>query len=172
MSVYTMENWKSDRTFNAEPGQEISEDIYNEMLNCMPPKTLPRDKAAQALEAYRIPVHAGFLMGEPHSDSKDGNLYLAFGMNDYGKGKHYYYLGLSLPAKVLHGVYYYFDCLNAFVNNGYFKESDFKDDADAIKTGANYEATVYKCEYRHGERISSKELYNPWAIFEEKGATV
>lgn len=110
-------------------------------------------------------------MGEPHSASKDGQLYLAFGMNDYGKGKHYYYLGLSLPAKVLHGTYYYFDCLNAFVNDGLFKESEFADDAEAISTGANYEATVYKYEYKHGERVSSKVLYDPWACFDEKGAT-
>lgn len=171
MDVYTMEKWQQDRSFSAEPGQEITEDVYNEMLNCMPPKTLPRGKAEQALQDYRIPVHAGFLMGEPHSASKDGQLYLAFGMNDYGKGKHYYYLGLSLPAKVLHGTYYYFDCLNAFVNDGLFKESEFADDAEAISTGANYEATVYKYEYKHGERVSSKVLYDPWACFDEKGTT-
>lgn len=162
MDVYTMEKWQQDRSFSAEPGQEITEDVYNEMFNCMPPKTLPQGKAEQALQDYHIPVHAGFLMGA----SK-----LAFGMNDYGKGKHYYYLGLSLPAKVLHGTYYYFDCLNAFVNDGLFQESEFADDAEAINTGANYEATVYKYEYRHGERVSSKVLYDPWACFDEKGAT-
>jgi hypothetical protein len=95
-----MGKWQQDRSFSAEPGQEITEDVYNEMLNCMPPKTLPRGKAEQALQDYRIPVHAGFLMGEPHSASKDGQLYLAF-VERLRKGKHYYYLWLSLPAKVL-----------------------------------------------------------------------
>lgn len=46
MDVYTMEKWQQDRSFSAEPGQEVTEDVYNEMLNCMPPKTLPRGKAA------------------------------------------------------------------------------------------------------------------------------
>ncbi len=167
-SIYSMEDWKQDRSFNAKPGQEISEDVYNEMLNCMPPKTLPSGKAEQALQDFSIPVHAGFLMGEPHSTDKETGkeLYLAFGMNDYGKGKHYYYLGLSLPPVVLNGVYYFFDCLNAFVNHGYFKASEFKDDKEAVSFGANYEATVYKYEYKHGERVSSALLYDPWACFD------
>ena len=94
MELYTMEQWKADRTFKAEPGQEITEDIYEEMLNCMPPRTLPREKARQALQDYKIPVNAGFLMGEPHSSDQRGQYYLAFGNN----GKHYYYLGLSLSG--------------------------------------------------------------------------
>lgn len=113
MDVYTMEKWQQDRSFSAEPGQEITEDVYNEMFNYIPPKTLPQGKAKQALQDYRIPVHAGFLMGA----------------------------------------------------------SKLADDAEAISTGANYEATVYKYEYRHGERVSSKVLYDPWACFDEKGAT-
>lgn len=171
MSIYTKADWEKDRTFNAEAGQEISEEIYNDMLNCMPPENLPRSKAEQALQDYSIPVHAGFLMGEPHSCNKDGDqLYLAFGMNDYGKGKHYYYLGLSIKAPELHGKYYYFDCLNAVVNK-YFLVSAFKDDNDAIKTAADYEATLYKYEFRHGERVSSAVLYDPWDCFNnEMGA--
>jgi ribosomal protein S6 len=162
MELYTMEQWKADRTFKAEPGQEIAADVYEQMLNCMPPKTLPQEKARQALQDYKIPVHAGFLMGEPHSSDKRGQHYLAFGMNDYGKGKHYYYLGLSLPVKKIQdGSYYFMDCLNAFVNGGLFPASEFKDDADAIQTAANYEATLYKYEYKHGERISSVALYEP-----------
>lgn len=94
MELYTMEQWKADRTFKAEPGQEITEDIYEEMLNCMPPRTLPREKARQALQDYKIPVNAGFLIGEPHSSDQRGQYYMAFGNN----GKHYYYLGLSLSA--------------------------------------------------------------------------
>lgn len=165
MSIYTMENWKNDRTFNADPGQEITAEIYEEMLNCMPPKDLPTGKARQALSDYNVPVHAGFLMGEPHSCDKDGQLYLAFGMNDYGKGKKYYFLGLSHAAPVLHGIYYYMDCMNAFVNGGLFPEKEFTDEQEAINTAANYEATLYKYEFRHGEKISSRVIYDPWEIF-------
>ena len=161
MDVYTMAQWQADREFKATPGQEITEDVYNNMLNALPPKDIPTEKARQALRDYNIPVHAGFLMGEPHSSDKHGQYYLAFGMNDYGKGKHYYYLGLSLPTRKLHGTYYHFDCMNAFVNDGLFKANEFKDDAEAIQYAADYEATLYKYEYRNGERISSAVIYEP-----------
>ena len=161
MALYTMEQWTADGTFNAEPGQEITADVYEAMLNCMPPGKLPREKARQALRDYGIPVHAGFLMGEPHSSDKRGQYYLAFGMYDYGKGKHYYYLGLSLPARQIpDGIYYFMDCMD-FVNDGLFPQSEFNDDADAIQTAANYEATLYKYEYRNGAQINSTVLYQP-----------
>lgn len=167
--IYGMEDWKRDGSFSAKPGQEVSEGVYSAMLNCAPPKTLPSGKAKQALQDLNIPVHAGFLMGEPHSTDKETGkeLYLAFGMNNYGKGSRYYYLGLSLPPVVLDGIYYFFDCLNAFVNNGLFKESEFKDDGDAVSFGANYEATVYKYEYKNGERVGSALLFDPWACFND-----
>lgn len=161
MNIYTMEQWRADREFKAAPGQEIEAAIYDEMLNVLPPKDIPTEKARQALHDYNIPVHAGFLMGEPHSSDRHGQYYLAFGMNDYGKGKHYYYLGLSLPARRLHGVYYHFDCMNAFVNDGIFKADEFKDDAEAIQYAADYEATLYKYEYKGGERVSTAVLYEP-----------
>lgn len=86
MEIYTAEAWANDGTFKAAPGQEITEEIYNQMLNCLPPKTLPRSKAEQALQDYSIPIRAGFMMGEPYSTGRDGReLYLAFGSNDYGK---------------------------------------------------------------------------------------
>lgn len=100
-------------------------------------------------------------MGEPHSNDKDGLLYLAFGMNDYGKGKHYYYLGLSHTTKRL----------NAFVNGGYFKASKFKDEQEAIQTAANYEATLYKYEYKDGERINSALIYDHFKCFENTETT-
>ena len=162
MDIYTIEQWETDRNFKAQPGQEITEAVYEEMLNCLPHRTLQQQRARKELQDYKIPVHAGFLMGEPHSSDKRGQYYLAFGMNDYGKGKHYYYLGLSLPIKkIADGSYYFMDCMNAFVNDGLFPAAEFKDDADAIQTAANYEATLYKYEYRHGERISSAVLYEP-----------
>jgi len=160
-NIYTMQQWQADRDFKAEPGQEIAEDVYNEMLDVMPAKTLPKETARRALQAFDIPVHAGFLMGEPTDSSPQGLLYRAFGMNDYGKGKHYYYLGLSLPARRLNGIYYYFDCMNAFVNDGLFNAAEFDGDRDAIQHAANYEATLYKYEYRDGERISSAVIYEP-----------
>lgn len=159
--IYTMEQWTADREFRADPGQEITEDVYNEMLNAMPPATLPREKAEQALQDYKVPVHAGFLMGEPTTASKDGPLYRAFGMNNYGKGAHYYYLGLSLPVKRRTGTYYFMECMNAFVNDGLFPADQFQTDAEAIRTAADYEATLYKQEWRDGERISSHCIYSP-----------
>lgn len=71
----------------------------------------------------------------------------------------------SYKQAELHGVYYFFDCLDASVNK-LFKASEFKDDNEAISWGSNYEATVIKVEYRHGEKISSKVIYEPWACFE------
>lgn len=159
--VYTMEQWKRDGYFNAEAGREVSEEVYNAMLNCVPPKTLPRSKAEQALQDYRLPVHVGFLMGEPHSSDKDGALFLAFGMNDYGRGKHYYYLGLSHEAPTLCGSYYFFDCMDAFITDRYWKQSAFKDDAEAISMAADYEATLYRITYKHGERVETVVLYEP-----------
>ena len=162
MDIYSMEQWKQDGNFKAEPGQEITEAVYDEMLNCMPPRSLPQNKARQVLREYDLPIHAGFLMGEPYSTGKHGETYyLSFGMNDYGKGKHFYYLGLATPAPILNGTYYYMDCMNAFINDGLFPAAEFEGDADAIQHAANYEATLYKYEYRDGERISSATLYEP-----------
>ena len=110
MAIYTMETWRQDQTFNADPGQEITAEVYNQMLNALPPESLPAEKAQEVLAAYGLPIHEGFLMGEPHSSDSKGNLlYLAFGRNDYGKGQHYYYLGLSKAETPLDGTYYYLD---------------------------------------------------------------
>lgn len=172
-NVYTMEQWTQDRTFKAEPGQEVEAAIYEQMLNCMPPKSLPRGKALYALESLNVPVHAGFLMGEPHSSNANGEqLYLAFGMNDYGSGTrrepHYFYLGLSIAEKpIADGFYYFFDCLNAMLTDRYFEAGAFKDDKDAISTAANYEATLYKYEFKDGDRVSSKVLYDPYGCYDE-----
>ena len=166
-AIYTKESWELDGSFSADVGQEISEEIYNDMLNCMPPYSLPRAKAEYALSTLKIPVHAGFLMGEPHSCDKGGQLYLAFGMNDYGKGKHYYYLGLAHKQPELNGVLYYFDCLSTPPGGKFYALQAFDGDQDAINTAANYEAVLYKNEYRNGERISSVVLYDPWRSFEE-----
>lgn len=88
--IYDKEKWGSDSTFSATPGQEITEDVYNEMLNCMPPKYLSAEAQEKAHDKG-LCIFAGFMMGEPHSCDKQGTLYLAFGMSS---GK-YYYLGLA-----------------------------------------------------------------------------
>lgn len=98
MILYDMNQWTKDGSFKAAPGQEITEEIYNEMFNCMPPRYLSSNEAAKAFNAHGISICAGFLMGEPHSIDKDGLLFLAFGMNHSKEGKRYYYLGLSRPA--------------------------------------------------------------------------
>lgn len=168
MDIYTPEQWQSDGTFSAQPGQEISAEIYEAMLNALQPHSLPRDKAQQALNDYNIPVHAGFLMGEMQDTDENGRpLYMAFGMNDYGKGKRYFYLGLSVKPPELHGDYYYFDCMNAFVTGRYFEAAAFGSEAEAIKTAANYEATLYKYTFRHGERTATATLYDPWKCFDD-----
>lgn len=165
--LYTMEQWTKDGTFNATAGQEISEDVYNAMLNCMPPESLPRAKAEYALSVLNIPVHAGFLMGEPHSCDKDGQLYLAFGMCDFGrsvnhKEPRYYYLGLSHKAPTMTGSYYYFDCMSTPPGGKWYKETAFKDDSEAVATAADYEAVLYKATFdSDGEQISRKTLYEP-----------
>ena len=79
--TYTRADWMRDRTFSARPGQSIAADVYDEMLNCMPPYRLPRD--------LRRDGHAsGFLMGEPHSSDAQGLLYMAFVRHGL---RHYYY---------------------------------------------------------------------------------
>lgn len=162
MDIYTMEQWEADGTFKAAPGQQISEGVYNTMLNCLDPLQLPQEAAIKALEDMKIPVHAGFLMGEPHSNDSKGLLYLAFGKNDYGKGPKYYYLGLARPApKLRDGYYYYFDCMNAFINDGLYRADTFEGDQDAIDKAADYEATLYKYEFRNGEKVSTTVLYEP-----------
>lgn len=92
--IYTREQWANDRTFNASPGQEIEEDIYNYMFNCMPIIDLTKEAITKASE-YGLNIAYGFLMGEPHDCDKDGMTYLAFGKVRNNDETRYYYLGLS-----------------------------------------------------------------------------
>lgn len=81
--TYTRADWERSGTFNARPGQSITADVYDEMLNCMPPYSLPRD--------LRRDGHTkGFLMGEPSSSDAHGLLYMAFVRH----GLRCYYYGL------------------------------------------------------------------------------
>lgn len=172
-TVYTMEQWKQDGDFKAQAGQEVSEEVYNEMLNAVPPESLPRSKARQALSVYKIPVHYGFLMGEPTSSDKDGALYRAFGMNDYGrsvnhKEPRYFYLGLSHLAPEINGAYYFFECMGLLFNgdrtglpDNFIPVKVFKDDDEAVDFAVDHEATLYKIEYNHSEEVKREILFEP-----------
>ena len=162
-----MKQWEQDRHFSANVGQEIEEQVYINMKECTEPKRLPKARAEFALQKLRIPVHAGFLMGQPVKTNTGKMLYLAFGMNDYGKGKHFYYLGACDKEPELNGVFYFFDCMNAMVNK-LFKETAFENDKEAIAFGANYEAVVLKYTYENDEPVTIETLYDPWAVFDNE----
>lgn len=85
---YTNEDWARDESFAAAPGQEVTSEIYEYMLNVMPPIRLPRCKRTEGFIA-------GFMMGEPTStDMSTGkNLFSAFAKS----GEHHYFIGL-LPV--------------------------------------------------------------------------
>lgn len=68
--------------------------------------------------------------------------------------------GVPVKEKA-NGVFYFLDCMNAFINDGLFPADQFKSEAEAIQTAADYEATLYRYEYRDGELINSKVLYQP-----------
>ena len=76
---YTMEDWSRDRDFSALPGQEISEEVFDEWLDCLPPLSIPRSAGC-----------CGFLCSEPVRHDSAGALYHAFGSSN---GR-FYYLGL------------------------------------------------------------------------------
>ena len=86
--IYTAEQWSKDRNFSAAIGQEVTEDIYYEMFDVMPPLRLP---IAETTCEYS----AGFRVGEPYIHGKSDKtgeytaFYAAFGKKD---GK-YYFLG-------------------------------------------------------------------------------
>lgn len=76
---YTMEDWRRDRDFSAAVGQEISEEVFDEWLCCLPPLSIPRSAGC-----------CGFLCSEPVRHDSAGALYRAFGSSN---GR-FYYLGL------------------------------------------------------------------------------
>ena len=86
---YTEEDWSRDIEFAAAPGQEITEEIYEDRYDVLPIISLPR---CQRTEGYT----AGFMVSEPLcSDPETGKLmYGAYGKKD---GK-YYFIGI-LPRR-------------------------------------------------------------------------
>lgn len=160
--MYTKSQWRADRDLKAQPGEEIEAAIYEELREVMPPLHISVEATDAARERYGIPVHAGFMLGEPTASDADGPLYRAFVSNDYGKGKHCYYVGLfHEQPKVKDGTYYMIECGNAVVDGFLLPAKDFTDDADAIRTAADYEGTLYKMEYKDGQEINYTILYDP-----------
>ena len=90
---YFADNYREvvfDRDSAARAGGLVSSDYYEEMLNVMPPRDVPRD----LLDRYGC--MEGFLMGEPYgSDSKGRRTYKAYGRSSDGRCL---YLGLSPAA--------------------------------------------------------------------------
>lgn len=160
-NIYTLEQWQKDKNFNANVGQEITKEVYEAMQTATETKPLPVTTARKALRELDIPVHNGFLMGTPYRTDTAGDLFLAFGMNDYGKGSRYFYLGLSPEEQKLNGTYYLFESVGAFPNDGLFPLSAFNNEKDAIAMALDYEATLYKYEFKDGETVSEKKLYSP-----------
>lgn len=161
MNVYTSKQWAEDGSFKAAPGQEIEEAVYNELFNVMPPLPLPRVATTKAQELYNIPVHAGFMMGEPQRHDEQGALFLAFGRNNYGKGEHYFYLGQYHREKYPTGDFYMMECMNAFVDGRLIPAADFGTREEAVRMAANYEATLYYLRLEDGHTISKETLYTP-----------
>ena len=74
--VYDAYRWHLDRTFAAKPGQEVTPEIYSQMLDVLPPLSLPRLPETQGCSA-------GFLVGEPdHHDEYGRAFYAAFGKRE------------------------------------------------------------------------------------------
>lgn len=162
MKTYETEDWRRDGSFKAEPGQEIAKEIYDQMFNAMPPMALPRNVAENALNNLHVPVHAGFMMGEPYGTSEEGTLFLAFGKNNYGKGDRYFYLGLGHKDKpIKNGTYFLFESLEEFPNDGFMKADDQFTEKKAIRIAREREASLYKVEFSNGKMTDKKSLYVP-----------
>ena len=79
-----------DRDASARAGGLVSPDYYEEMLNVMPPRAVPR----KLLDSYGC--SEGFLMGEPYgTDAQGRSTYMAYGRRPDGRCL---YLGLSPEA--------------------------------------------------------------------------
>lgn len=70
--VYDGYSWHKDGAFAANPGQEVTPEIYRYMFDCLPPRSLPRIPETQGYAA-------GFLVGEPHDQVNGKTVYAAFG---------------------------------------------------------------------------------------------
>lgn len=175
--IYTMEDWHRDGVFKADPGQRITAEVYNAMRDIMPPLDMPRETARRALRVLRVPVHSGFLMGEPETHDDEGRpLYRAFASNNYGTPK-YFYVGLSPREELLQGVLYLFDCMDGTLGDGPLTADQVCEritgkagtytEAELKTIAADYEADLYRQEYKAGRLVNEKKLYNAWGMFDQ-----
>ena len=75
---------------------------------------------------------------------------------------------------MLNGTYYYFDCLDGLLGDRYLTIEEVRElmtnekinytEEDLKQIATNYEATLFRYEYKDGEEISHKRLYDCWAI--------
>lgn len=90
MKQYTLKDWEKDRTFAAAIGQRVSDAVFYEFLNCVPP-------------AY----YGGGIMqvGEPASTDKETlkDLFTTFKKS----GGSWVYVGLCLYGKTEHRKSYF-----------------------------------------------------------------
>ena len=93
VTEYFVEDYRDklfDRDASARAGGLVSPDYFEEMLNVMPPRVVPR----KLLDSYGC--SEGFLMGEPYgTDAQGRSTYMAYGRRPDGRCL---YLGLSPEA--------------------------------------------------------------------------
>ena len=63
--------------------------------------------------------------------------------------------------KQLNGIYYFFECGNAFISGKLFPAAGFDDDSDAAGFAADYEATAYRITYKNGAPVDTAKIYDP-----------
>ena len=66
MDIYTKEQWHRDRNFKAVAGQEVEEEVYMSMLECVPPERLNWDRVTPLTAPNGKVYTSGFLCGEPY----------------------------------------------------------------------------------------------------------
>lgn len=94
-NIYTFKQWEKDETFQAQEGQQISEEIYNHFFNLLPPIYISCFTYGNYSDI--------FLCSEPirHAPDSKGIFrakYHAFGKKD-GKC---YYIGERFPENIIH----------------------------------------------------------------------
>ena len=85
--MITHDNWP-ERWENLPAGTEISEEIYDQMFNALPPISL------------RKSLYCGFQMGEPHDHQEDANgKWRARFLTFVNIGKKFYYAGINFGGE-------------------------------------------------------------------------
>lgn len=85
--MITHDNWP-ERWEDVSPGTEVSEDVYQDMLNCLPPIYLRKSNLR------------GFQMGEPHHHAEDSNgKWRAQFLTFVSSGGRYFYAGINFGGE-------------------------------------------------------------------------